>query len=261
MPVFHIHRRLKKESFSILFFLAFTSVSYFKSFSQNLQATYLRRFAPIVLKDGKPHHLEPINFRVNLFIRNNKVASFDEPLYLDLYPDGQIKYTPNGTNNSESRFLSLEKKQFLNTLDFDSLIYRSFYHNIPNELFGKAAPCDGRRDLFKLTPHFQPWIFLDETRNIQGIDCQHAKLYDKNNELIWDLWFAPGIIIPGCTFGLFNLPGLMVEGTQQGNASTYTLLSYDTEVSIPDEIFWPECFNGNFTFRATLKPYTITKTH
>jgi GLPGLI family protein len=228
--------------------------------AQNIYATYSRKVKLVSVIEGKTVQTPLIEYKMHVFIKKLKVYAYVEPLYLEKYPDGNMKYTVEGINQQVNNFLSIEPKQNLETIDYDSLIHRYFFHNPPSTFNGKTAQCSGRREYFKFIRPYQPWIFLDETKTIQGIECQHAKLYSSTNELICDAWFAPGIPIPGFVLGLTDLPGLLVECYLPGISTNLSLLSYNTQVNIPDETFWPECFDGNFIFRSTLKPYKTNKT-
>ncbi len=244
----------------LLLALILSSLGSSEVFSQNIYATYDIVFSPFSHSELKFINLPNVPFTWHVYLKKNKVYSYREPKYLEKYPDGIIKYKPVDYQVNGQQILSAAKKQILETVDFDSLIKRTFIHNPPSSLNEKLVVCDGQRTYFKFIRPFQPWIFLNEAKTIQGIECEHAKLYNKENELIWDVWFAPGIPIPGFTSGLYDLPGLLVEGHHLQGASTYSLLSYTTELNIPDETFWPECFDGNFIFRSTLKPYTTKMT-
>jgi GLPGLI family protein len=255
-----------KNNFWILKFFFIISLTIFLNSilsslkAQNLYATYNRKVAPYNVEQAKSMPLPILEYIWHLYIKNNKVYSYFEPLYLEKYPDGIVKYKPDENSVIGQQILSTEKKQVIQTIDFDTLITRTFISAPPGTFNGKHQICDGSRSYFNFIRPFQPWLFLNETKTIQGIECQHAKLYNRENELEWDLWFAPGIPIPGATLGLYDLPGLMVEGIGIKSNTSYSLLSYSTEINIPDETFWPECFDGNFTFRGTLKPYKSNKT-
>ncbi len=249
-----------KQIGCLLLALILSSLGSSAVFSQNIYATYHIVFSPYSPSELKFINLPNVPFTWHVYLKKNKVYSYREPKYLKKYPDGIIKYKPVDYQVNGQQILSAAKKQILETVDFDTLISRTFFHNPPSTLNGKQKDCDGRRESFKLIRPFQPWIFLNETKTIQGIECQHAKLYNKANELIWDLWLAPGIPIPGFTNGLYDLPGLLVEGHHLPGASNYSLLSYTTELNIPDETFWPECFHGNFSLIGIAKPYTTKMT-
>ncbi len=250
----------KPNRISIIFLILILNIFCLSVSGQNIYATYSRKVKGLSVIEGKSISIPIIEYKLHVFVKKLKVYAYDEPLYLEKYPDGNMKYTIEGTNQQINHFLSIEPKQNLETIDFDSLIRRYFIHNPPPTFNGKTVPCEGRREYFKFIRPYQPWIFLDESKTIQGIECQHAKLYSSTNELICDAWFATSIPIPGFVLGLTDLPGLLVECFLPSLSTNLSLLSYTTELNIPDETFWPACFNGNFTFRSTLKPYTTKMT-
>lgn len=195
---------------------------------------------------------------VNYF-KNSKVLSFLQPLYLEKHIDGKVSFNGTPEQGTVSVNFNTKPQQLLSLVDFDSLYYK-MQADVSAGPDNVNQECDGQLYYFKFSRGFQPWIMLNETKTIQGLHCQRAKLYDQSNELMWDVWFTNDIPIQGSTQALFDLPGLMVEGHQPQAHYTYQLKSYTTTVDIPDSLFYPTCFNGTFRIMPTLKPYRTTKT-
>ncbi|HSC54680.1 MAG TPA: hypothetical protein VLC98_13705 [Phnomibacter sp.] len=224
--------------------------------AQQLYCEYKVEHNADMIENGKLLKALTLEYKGHFYFKNNKVLTYLEPLYLKQYPDGQARFeTPNGsmTNN-----LCTKPKQMLSVADFDSLIERFQLDFSPRPGSNGNAECDGELCQTKLVPGSAPWIYLNETKTISGFHCQRAKLYGSQNQLYWDVWFTTEIKVPGSTQGLSDLQGLMVEGLNASNQNKYMLQSYTTNIEIPDNIFWPNCFNGNFEPRRIQKKYTTT---
>lgn len=224
--------------------------------AQQLYCEYKVEHNADMIENGKLLKALTLEYKGHFYFKNNRVLTYLEPLYLKQYPYGQARFeTPTGsmTNN-----LCTKPRQLLSVADFDSLIERTQGDSSPMPGSKGNQECEGTLYQIKVVRGSAPWIFLNETKTIAGLHCQRAKLYDSGNKLIWDVWFTNDIKVPGCTQGLNDLLGLMVEGWQARSQNKYTLQSYTTNIEIPDHIFWPNCFNGKFDQIRTQRKYTTT---
>jgi len=212
-----------------------------------------------VISNGALIEQIKLDYKGRFYFKNNKVLSFLEPLYLDRFKDGKLQINGTPDQGIVNVFFCTKPKQMLSLIDFDSLLYRSLSDGIviPDKNYMDA--CEGKLTYYKIIKGYEPWVFLNETKNIQGLHCQRAKLFGPNNELIWDLWYTNDIKISGSTMAQTDLPGLMVEGIQPMAGYSYHLTSYSTEVDIPDSLFWPECFNGKFEYKGSSKSFSPKK--
>jgi GLPGLI family protein len=188
------------------------------------------------------------NFDYEGFLYNSgaKTIYFQKPLCLQNYPTGEIR--KNDNNNYMIFPLCTDSLQRLELNDIDSLTW--WY-----KLDGTG---NFEKKYYKC--HFdlgvRQWIFLDEVKEINGLQCQHAKLYNnyKPDEIISDVWFYPHININFGPAGIRDLPGSVVEATNYYMHETYSLTSYSVNATVPNTVFWPKEFNiAMFTISNPLR--------
>jgi GLPGLI family protein len=170
-----------------------------------------------------------------LYVKGNKTIYYEEPDYLEKYPDGKI---PNP--KFPGRFIqrSTVAKQNIRYFDQDSLRVRYSINN----------PGMGSQNSTYLTAKVRPsfWEFHDKTKVINGLTCQLATLKNVYNDPQWEVWFCPDIPVSNNLDGIYGLPGLVIEGYNVQLKTTYVLQEFNTQSNFADEVFWPKEFNQPF---------------
>lgn len=128
--------------------------------------------------------------------------------------------------------------QNIRYLDFDSLISRSRI-----DISGGTQGMNVKQKLRRGVIH---WQFFPDTKEINGLKCQKAQFTNVNGLLQWVVWFCPDVPALGGPGYISELPGLVVEGENKILNKKFVLISYNSTVSPPDDIFWPQEFNQPF---------------
>ncbi|HRN79292.1 MAG TPA: GLPGLI family protein [Ferruginibacter sp.] len=199
------------KNYLIITFLLISKFLY----SQNIAATYA-----VVINDPAGLNLE---YEGVYYFSKNKSASYLKPLYLEKFPEGYI--TKDGKNHA---------------LDMDSI-----QHYIVTNIDSGTIRINNRYINFYHTydEGFMIWEILPDTKNIDGLSCQKAQWRrKKNDKVLGEIWFATEIPVSAGLFTLQGLPGLLVE-VHFYNFCKANLLSYNTNVPIDENVFWPEVFN------------------
>ncbi len=174
---------------------------------------------------------------------------FQKPLYLDKYPNG-IATQSDKAGSFFQMELVMDTIQQISYNNTDSLTFRMSMESASSSIYRSYS---SRK--FEMGVH--QWVLVNETKNIDGLHCQRAKLYRdvEQKELIWEIWFCPEIDIQFGPLYTRDLPGLLVEGTFFGGSisTVVKLISYDSE-KLDQSIFWPPPFsNAKFSELPALK--------
>ncbi len=201
--------------------------------AQGIEATYE---VTTVRWAGEPHE-EVFEYSWKVYYKGNKVASYFIPKYVDKYPDGHVRKQIQPHHSLTTQLPTAEKLDY-EVFHLDSMVR----WNITSGPFtNDQDPCAGQKDARKISKESARfWTFYDETKNVEGLNCQRA------SAKFWDGWFATDIEVGGSTYGLYTVPFLLVEGTQHGTNKSFRLLSVDLNAQIDDSVFWPVCFQERF---------------
>lgn len=185
-----------------------------------------------------------LSYKGYYFQKGNRSFSFIKPEYLALYPKGFIPL-PSENFGIIEHSLCIDTIQQINYIHHDSLLFRGQ----ANFTGGKK----GENVYFTYDRDFYEWKLVNETKVIEGLQCQRAQRFNiGNGTVIWDGWFATDIPVNYGIENIINAPGLMVEGHSIGAKTHYKLISYEINVPVDDTIFWPAEFNQPFKFRRHL---------
>ena len=179
------------------------------------------------------------------YMKGSKVISFLKPLYLVDYPKGYIQEKQNDfTYHTQGLFMdSLQQIAYCN---LDSMIFRN--RSEMTGLNGKGANYAAY-----VKTGMNNWKVFPESKVIQGLTCQRATLQKPNGNPSCEIWFAIDIPMQIGLNGIFDVPGLIVEGEIFSAHEKFTLASYSFDAPISDSLFWPKEFNEPFTLAGKLK--------
>lgn len=183
-------------------------------------------------------NIATLDFDGFLFQSKSRFIYYKKPLYLGTYPDGFI-HVSNSNDNEMQIGVVMDTIQGLRYLDFDSLITRSRM-----DVSGiNGGGLNVKRTLKK---GIITWKYTGDTKEINGLKCQKAEFINANGERQWVVWFCPDINVLAGPAGIRDLPGLVVEGENIITNERYVLISYKSNVVLPESIFWPNEFNQPF---------------
>jgi GLPGLI family protein len=236
---------MKQHLLIVLMVLTICGFKY-SAYAQNLTAIYSVK-KDIYIKDVNQidNKIASIEYTGFLFKKNNNYISFDKPLYLNKFPNGNYVYKME-ENHNYSILLSIDTIQNLNFFSIDSLI-RRFRESYTRKINGRISNYFQEVDL-----NYHQWELLPENKTINGLNCQKAKLSIGGTPQ-WEVWFCPDIPVDVNMSGIFGLPGLIVEAYHVVLKKTYILESYEMNAVISDSIFWPKEFNEPFEIRPPLR--------
>ena len=222
-----------------LLFLIFLIGFCIPTSGQTLEARY-KVFKPLNATSGNGmlNNIATLEWDGFLYQQNNRFIYFKKPLYLDKYPGGYVDIATD-ENNITAIGIVMDTVQAIRYLDFDSLIYRSSI-NI------SGSPGHGINHKGNLSTNNINWRFLPDTKEINGLKCQKAQFINGNGKLQWVVWFCPDIPALGGPGYITGLPGIVVDGENKITSETYVLVSYRSNIKLPDNIFWPKEFNAPF---------------
>lgn len=231
---------MKSKIFSQIFILFVCTA---QSYAQiNLEARY-KVLSPLTLKGEAGN---PINFTLEyeaiIFSKGNKSLLYLRPLFLDDYPEGSVVVSyPGGISRYTFSTDSIYMPELINTDSQKVWTCVNYPGNAKlNEYF--------IMDYNKKNNSANTWRVLSETKNINGIECQRAKLFIQEPDGIlkesWDIWFNPKQYFPFYFFGIKNSPGFIVEATFLQNNMHFQLISLETSKHIPATTFWPTLFEN-----------------
>ena len=189
----------------------------------------------------------------NVF-NDSMVFSYAKLRQLAQYPNGKVRVSGKEPNHAYNTDLCVKPLQFMTAIFFDSLISKSISDPI---LTNPTDTCVGGKTYWKFSSGFQPWQFIEQIKEINGIICQRAQLILPDGSLYWDLWFAPKIVVQGAPYGLETLPGLMIEGYCDGLKLNFSLNDLEMVSRGDPRLQLPSCFNEEFKYRGIMKPWTV----
>lgn len=220
------------------FLLLFSLLFPFTVFCQTLSATYNVTQEINVVLGGKEKNIS-LNLKGNFYLKGERSIYWEDPDYLTKYPKGQILVTTKSGN--EIYALNKDSMQML------------FYTDLSRPLI-RVKPASGlpveehKIDKTKVLS----WEYHQDTKTVNGLKCQLAT---SSNQ--WKVWFCPDIPSKTGIFNISGLPGLVVEADLIPLNAHYTLLSYDTQADISEEIFEPKEFKallGKNTLKGNVSP-------
>lgn len=167
---------------------------------------------------------------------NNKVLSFQVPLYLKEYPEGLIQVEIKEKGLSIPSPIVMDTVQQLRYYNLDS---QYFIVRVDNPKVAMSNPNEIRNQYFKYEAGFETWEFLPDSMLINGKLCKRAVLrYSHNNEILYDFWYTEEIPIPLSPNGYNELPGLVVRGSIPPIGYAFELDSYDLQANIAPSEMW-----------------------
>jgi GLPGLI family protein len=184
-----------------------------------------------------------LNYTGHFYSKGQKAVSFIKPLYLAQYPSGQIPSTDPSVLHTFT--VCTDTLQDVHLIDYDSLTWKT-----KNDL---ASGAKGSHYYFTFEPGFRQWTILPETKTINGLSTQRAILKAADGSVVYDVWFCADVETIGGEFGMFYLPGLLIEGTCPILGATYRLENYALDVVVDSAVFRPFENNASFTKRNHLK--------
>jgi GLPGLI family protein len=191
-----------------------------------------------------------------LYKKGNCYISFARPLYLDQYPGGTIAVKTSTDAPPTDIGLFMDTLQSISYMHFDSMIVR-----YRNDRTGRNNVTSNYTRAF--SPGGKNWEYTNETKEINGLKCQKAKL-EVNGRKIWDVWFCADIPMHAGPQLIYDLPGLVVEMQSFATNEKWTLENYNATASVSQSIFWPNEFKQAFQQLQPLKKqaekHTASKT-
>jgi GLPGLI family protein len=225
-----------------LLFICYTSSS------QNIEAHYKVVFPLNISQQETKANIVHLRYEGYLYRSGGKHIYFQKPLYLSEYPTGEILVT--GRAGYSVFPLWTDTLQRIAYNNIDSLIFRT-----RDDITGSSSANEYYLRYFE--PGISDWQLLSETKNINGLECQHAKQYNgADSSLLWDVWFYPDISINFGPSDIRDIPGLVVDARNVQSGEVFTLETYMLNTKIPDNIFWPAEFShAVFTKLKPLQKY------
>lgn len=221
-----------------LYVLFLNSLSTFGQ-SQNIKAVYkVTKIVYCTDINGNRKEVTSLQYTGFLYQKNNRTIYYQKPLYLKEYPDGNVHIAVNA-NYQMLIGLPMDTLQHVYYMDYDSLITRS-----RTELPGATNKEWNVKQPFKRGG--MTWKFFPDTKEVNGLKCQKATFTALDGRLIYEVWFCSDIPVLAGPFTIRGLPGLGVQAVCPVLDETYTLESYNTNISPPDSILWPDVFNQPF---------------
>jgi len=208
----------------------------------------LIRTLPVVAQ-GKTYDPYIFHYDYYSLYWGSQLYAYAYSLDLEKYPDGKIE-VHEGNMHRGTRFSS-KPIQLVEWINYDSMHISSV-----DDLAMTAEydSCVGPHSLWKFGPNVEHWEFLQENKKINGLNCQRAKKYYPDGSLMWEVWFAPEILVPGNPMSMYNLPGLMVLAESSALHLKFELQSLEMLDPNGPKPYLPPCINDYFPYKGTMKP-------
>lgn len=207
---------------------------FFNSHAQTYEAHYLvKQPVQVDLGNNKTKEIM-MEYEGLIYQSRAKAITYLVPQYLMEYPSGEIKIP------MESGFtiipVNMDTMQLIYLYNTDSMRLWSFH-----SVNGNVSFSNTNKFSYKNTQ----WKLLPETRIINGLQCQHAKMLagSDTTRLIHDIWFYPDVSMRFGLIGLKGAPGLIVECSSPLANISYSLKYFKTNEPIDNAVFWPPIFN------------------
>jgi GLPGLI family protein len=207
---------------------------FFQIHAQISEAHYLVK-QPVQISVGNNKTKEIIlEYEGLIYQSGAKAITYLAPQYLMQYPSGEIKIPLE--SGFTTMLLNMDSMQLVHLYDKDSLRLWSF--NGSNGTVRQSFTKKFRYGKLKCK-------ILPETKIINGLQCQHAKMFfaSDTTRIIHDIWFHPDISLSFGLVGLIDAPGLIVECSTPLTNISYSLKYFKTAEPIDNAIFWPAIFN------------------
>jgi len=210
-----------------------------------------------LLLETRPMEVEEKSYSPTILHFDYKAIYWDNQLFayailreLKDYPDGKIVRETGIPNHSFNNIFSTKPVQRFEWIDYDSAQIR----RIADDVFlAEYDSCVGEHSLWKFGPNVEHWEYLEETKQINNLNCQRAKRYYPDGMLMWDVWFTPDINVPGSIFSMYNLPGLMVQAESPILSLKFDLQSIEMLDPNGPKPYLPPCVNDYFPYKGTMK--------
>lgn len=190
-------------------------------------------------ENGTENTAANLKFDGYLYASNSQFISFYKPLYLNDYPKGSIALPSKKDGQSNAFVVVMDTLQEIQYVALDSLIMRYRFQKSPQGFHSNF--------MREFEANYQKWEILPETKTIQGLQCQRAKLFHpKKAQLIFDVWFYADIPVKVNFSNIIGVPGLVIEGELIPEKIKFALKKYELDVPISKHIFWPNEFNEPF---------------
>lgn len=191
-----------------------------------------------------------LNLNTKVVYSNNRVLSYQVPLYLQEFPDGMIQMEIKEKGLSISTPIVMDSVQMLRYYNLDSLF---FITRVDNPKTALANPNEIRNQYFRFEHGFERWDLLSDSMIIEGKWCKRAQMrYSHNNEILYDFWYTEEIPIPLGPMGYVELPGLVIKGTMPPLGYSFELAKYDLQANILPQELWKKELNERFIKKAFL---------
>ena len=219
---------------SILLFI--TSCAFvFQIKAQTIEAHYVvksLRQIPLANDNTKEIILE---WEGLIFQSGVKTICYLVPQYLNQYPTGIINFT-SAEGSTVSYMLSTDTIQMPELYNLDSLrLWKC--NNLSSDGYKQYSTRKFEQGKTK-------WKLLPETKIINGLQCQHASVFNGSTcSIVHDIWFYPDVAMEFGFLGIRDAPGLIVECSSPLANISYTLKYFKKGEEIVDATFLPAIFN------------------
>lgn len=189
-----------------------------------------------------------VNLTTKVLYSNNKVLSYQVPLYLKEFPDGQIQMEIKEKGITMATPIVMDSIQMLRYYNLDSLF---FITRVDNPKTGLSNPNEIRNQYFQFEHGFERWELLPDSMLIEGKWCRRAQMrYSHNNEILYDFWYTDEIPIPLGPMGYVELPGLVIKGIMPPLGYSFELAKYDLQAIIAPQEMWKKELDERYIKKA-----------
>lgn len=204
--------------------------------AQTLEAKYRVSTEVFIDIDKKATKVADVISSAMLIRDRNRYIYFEEPTYLQNYPDGNLVVKKEAGNYSY-------------TLPADSLLYINF-HDLDSmiRIYRQVRSGKGLVDfnIISKVGHIKfSFDYLPDTKEINGLFCQKA-IVKISGYTQWIVWFAPSIPMDVGLGNIVGLPGLIVEAEMIPRKTKFYLERYEMGAAVNEKLFHPKEFEQRY---------------
>lgn len=226
------------------FFSLFSVLAYTNAVCQNSVLVYkVSKSVTYTNSDGFQKEAAKLEYDGFIFQKGNTAIYYEKPLYLSLYPTGEI--VVQNENETHGYGICIDTMQSICYRNYDSLVFRT--------RFMMSGGMPGENLVSNFESGSQKWQILSDTTTIDGLHCQKAERNNKAGQLAWIVWFCPQIETLSGPDGITDLPGIVVEAENLLSNKKLSLVSYKQAVQNFDYPIWPNVFNEPFKGEEKLR--------
>ena len=215
------------------------SISFSVSSQTNLKATYSYKKKQV----GYDEVAGMLNFgfttgKSYLYLKGEKVIFYNKP---DKYQ--KILIVIKGQDFPFDTNDTLVNLNFIDTINKYCIFRKARFGTIYAENLETRVKVKVRNDNTKTNLKYKlfrdtifKYVIYNEQKKINGLNCNRGEIRNKN-ELTYKIWVALKVPCYTTIFCMRNCPGLIVEAESVRDYSTYTLISYETNKVIDDNVF------------------------